>query len=681
MRVAKDKTLSSSERLLQLIRPAAGDAAKPASAAPGSSVPKPKRRMRFLPLGAQSYIGVDIASTQIVCVKTRGHDSGFEILGTVITPLPAGAEPGTPEFVTLLHKTLSQLCAPGERPVIWAASQTAKVNIQYLTIPKVASRQVDNAVFWTAKKEMGFDEGMEIFDFERRGEITEKGALRLGALAYTASRETAKVLRDDFSRAGFHVRGLTMESFAHQNLFRRRVVSGAGGATAVLHVGRNWSRLEIGSNKNLLFVRVIKTSMSGMEQSIFDALTERLASRMPAAPEPAQAPAEGPIVPAGETVVDLDAQTLDGTGFVLELDTPVEPAAPSPAAASQTAAPESAVRPEDARELLCALYKGCESLSDDNPGRGLDESEIMAMLEPAAARLVRQVEMTIKHFREALGFEDVTRIMVSGPLGGSHHFVKFIGEQLGIGSMPLDPLGAYLAEGGVAPGLAAPCPVYAQALGLALSDVSITPSVFFTYRQKAEVRSARVLEQCALVGVAAVLVGLAVWSFKTKIAATGLRSEQAAVVRDLDSLGGKPDLAALTTRVAAFRARRQAAHTYIERTKIPALWGAAIDLAPEGVAVGTLSAEFAPPADLLPPKSKGRGDAQKREAPARLALSGLVTGDPLLFESRLASYVMALEQSPWVASVSVKNEGQEVLEGGGTGLHFTISLVLAEKPQ
>ena len=55
-----------------------------------------------------------------------------------------------------------------------------------------------------------------------------------------------------------------MESFAHQTLFRRRLLPSQVGATAVLHVGRNWSRLEIGNHGNLLYVRVIKASMENL---------------------------------------------------------------------------------------------------------------------------------------------------------------------------------------------------------------------------------------------------------------------------------------------------------------------------------------------------------------------------------------------------------------------------------
>ena len=74
----------------------------------------------------------------------------------------------------------------------------------------------------------------------------------------------------------------------------------------------------------------------------------------------------------------------------------------------------------------------------------------MALLEPAAARLVRQVEMTLKHFRESLGFEAVTKLTVSGMLGASRPFLGYIGEQLGLPCVALDPLGAH-ADSGTGP--------------------------------------------------------------------------------------------------------------------------------------------------------------------------------------------------------------------------------------
>ena len=516
-----------------------------------------------------------------------------------------------------------------------------------------------------------------MFDFERRGEVTEKGAARIGAMAYTMVRESVRRTREDFAKAGFPLTGLTMESFAHQNLFRRRIMPLNTGATAVLHVGRNWSRLEIGYAGNLMFVRVIKTSMSGMEQAILEALEARQGGTATtlAQPEP-----PGPVetVGAGEIVMDLDAPSLDGTGFVLELDAPEEPAEH---AAAPDAALSSSVNLEHARQLLQCLIFGCDTLDDANPGKGLREADIMDMLEPAASRLVRQVEMTLKHFRESLGFEDVTRLMVSGIMGASSRFVGYIGEQLGMTCVALDPLGDYLAKGGNVPDLAAPCVLYAQALGLALSNPALTPNALHTYREKAEARSARALEQGTLVALAVVLLGLGYFSFDARMSQLRLSSEREGLIRERDSLGGKPDLAALSRQVTAFQSRRDAARAFATRARIPALWGAVLALAPEDVALGTLSADVPLPRDETSDAPKPQQGKPAPVKPGSLELSGVVTGDPLLFDSKLASFVMALEHSPLFGGATVKKGEQEILDGGITGLRFAISLVLAEKSQ
>ena len=682
--MAKDKRTTPNERLLQLIRRSDkdGDASVPVASGTGTGRGR-ALRWRLFPLGRQVHVGVDISQSQMVCVKLRGQDTDYEVLGASIVPLPEGATPGTEAFVTLLRATLSGLCAPGETPRIWAASQATRVNLQYVTIPKVPSRQVDNAVFWTAKKEMAFDEASVVFDFERRGEVSEKGAARIGVLAYTAMREAVRRIQDDFVKAGYPLAGLTMDPFAHQNLYRRRVVAGKVGATANLHVGREWSRLEICNNGDLMFVRVIKTSMAGMEQAVLEALEARqgagngrLAPQAPVS-VPSRAPA-APIVPVnGESVVDLDSLGQGDTGFVLELDAPMEaPQAPSVVAAAPKA---GGIRLEDARRVLRGLIFGCASLEGECADMGLDEAEILSMLEPAAARLVRQVEMTLKHFRESLGFDAVTQLTVSGLLGASEMFINYIGEQLGLPCAALDPLGARRSKGWLGgPDLPAPGVVYAQALGLALSDNAITPNALYTYKAKAEIRSARALEQGTLVALALVLLGLAFFTMDALWNRQNLAQDQGNMSRELESLGGKPDLAVLSGKVAAVKARREAVQVFLRRGRVLGLWGTVLSLAPEGVGLGNLTAEFAPPRDEPKPGAQSKPVAQPATVPGRVVLTEMVTGDSRVFDSKLASYVVALESSALFETVAVKQSELEALGSGATGLRFMIVLTVVE---
>jgi Tfp pilus assembly PilM family ATPase len=689
--VAKEGKLTPNQRLLDLIRKPAGTGDAPGQSArtpAGLSLKTP--RVRLFSFGKPVHVGVDISPTQLVCTKVRGQDIGFEVLGTSIVPVPQGVEPGSEDFVALLRRTLSSLCGSGPVPQIWAAAQSSRANLQFVTIPKVASRQVDNAVFWTAKKEMAFDEAGVVFDFERRSELAEKGVTKLGAMAYTAPRDAVNTLRRDFIKAGFPLAGLTLEPFGHQNLFRRRITPSGEGAVANLHVGQNWSRLEIFSNGSLMFMRVIKTSMSGMEQAVLESLDARqagiLAETLALAPEKpgsAASPhedalpktAEGlDLTPSGETVIDLDGAGVGEMKLVLELDLDPTPqqAPPKPVAAP----PRPKVTMAQVREIFRAIIFECETMDTCHPGYGLLPEDVMEMLEPVASRLVRQVEMTLKHYRESLGFEAVTHVTVSGLLGASKLFVQYIGEQLGLPCTVLDPLGGRPLQGRTVSGPSTPSTVYTQALGLAFSDAAATPNLLFTYREKAAAHASRNLEQWTLVGVAVVLAVMAFIAFQAFSTRLSLSREYETLSKQLAAFTPDTDIAVLERKTAALKAKREAVRTFVAHNRGVGIFGEALALAPDGVKVGTLTAEVGPAAR---PDEAGQAAKAGVKPASRLVLEGMIIGDSRLFEALLVSYVVALEGSPLFEDVSVKKSEIETRDGGGTGLRFVIALSLSEK--
>jgi Tfp pilus assembly PilM family ATPase len=673
--MAKDNASTPNERLLAMIR----RGAEKVNAAASPQEPLLKRTGLFSFAKAVS-IGVDISQTQLTCIRIRGRDAGFEVLGAAVVSLREGTEPGSDAFVQVLRRTLAELCGPGPVPEIWAAVQSSRVDLQYVTIPKVASGKVDNAVFWTAKKEMGFEESAVVFDYERRGEITEKGMTRIGAMAYTVPREAVDTVKSDFAKAGFPLAGLTLEPFAHQNFFRRHIGAESQGATANLHVGQNWSRLEIFHDGNLMFVRVIKTSMSGMEQAVREALEANLASIPQPVPETGMSIAPGAAV---EPLYNLDDHGDEGPGLVLELES--EPPAPSLPASSPPLPPPGESRPrvtlEQARELLWSIVYGCEHIDSCHPGEGLGPEDVMGMLEPVASRLVRQVEMTLKHYRESLGYEDVRRLTVSGPLGGSKLFVAFIGEQTGLPCVPLDPLGPRAPKVPLSGGMAQPGPAWTQALGLAFSDLSVTPSALYTYLQKTSVRVSRLLEQWTLIILAAVLAAMAFFSFDAASTRRALTRDRDKLNQELHALGGSTDMAGLSRQTAELHAKREVLRAYAVRNSVVGMWAQALALAPDGVGLGTLTTEFGPPEAVHPQKQNDK-KAKETAAPVRLVIDGMITGDQRLYDSMLASYVVALEGSPLFENVSVKKNEMEVLADGTSGLRYVIGIELArgERP-
>lgn len=677
--MAKDSKISPNQRLLELIRNPGASAPAKALGATAKAALRPRGSLfgALMPRSKGISVGVDISPTAVACLKIRGHDAGFELLGAVIVPLPEGVGPGSAAFAALLRRTLSDLCGPGPAPRIWAAAQSSRANVQFLTIPKVPSRQVDNAVYWTAKKEMAFEDAGVVFDFERRSELTEKGVARLGALAYAAPREAMDTVREDFAKAGFPLAGLTLEPFAHQNIFRRKLAPGAGTTMANLHVGQNWSRLEILQGGNLMFVRVIKTSMSGMVQAVQEALEAHRRSSPQTAEAPAMSedgqPAEeqglslSPEM-AGAPVLDLDGQDQQGGGLVLELDAEPAPVVEEPPVATPD------VSLAQAREVFEGIVFGCERLEECHPGAGLGPEEVMAMLEPVASRLVRQVEMTLKHYRETLGFAAVTGLTVSGVLGASPLFVRYIGEQVGLPCVPLDILAGRQVAARDPEGKTWPGPAWSQALGLALSDLAITPNVLFTYLAKAAAHTSHLLEQGTLIALAVVLSAMAFFSFDASSKLRTLTHEHEGLQGQLAALGATVDMANLSHMTAELRTKRTALQEYAERNRAAGVFEQVLALAPEGVSLGTITYEDGPPPVKAQPKAGGAPAPAPAANAGRVVLEGMVSGDARLFDSMLASYVVALEGSSLFEEVSVKKSELTALDGGANGLRFLIGL-------
>ena len=142
----------------------------------------------------------------------------------------------------------------------------------------------------------------------------------------------------------------------------------------------------------------------------------------------------------------------------------------------------------------------------------------------------------------------------------------------------------------------------------------------------------------------------------------------------------------MTRLTAELRHKRENLQRYVSRNRTAGVWGEALALAPDGVTLGTITAEFGPPDKMkTAPAGKGApagpaGPVGKDTTPqrARLVIDGMITGDSRLFDSMLASYVVALEGSPLFEEVTVKKSEIEALEGGATGLRFVVGLNLTE---
>lgn len=718
--VRKGQTPTSSEKLLRMIRGAGVTAAAGRDEAMAREVAADAPRARgggFSFWRSRAVVGVDVSRRGVAVAAVRGRDGEFEVLALEKADIDPSLSFDSDEFSRILGAVVSRACLHIPHPEIWCGVSSSQADMRLVGVPKVPSSQRDNAVFWTARKELSFDEKNVIFDYEDRGELVDKGAVKTAVFAHTIPRDAVARRRMAFERAGYSLAGMTLTAFADQNVFRSGCLPPPPGGAATLHVGDNWSRLEIYRDGNLVFTRGIKAAMTALAGAVQEGLAEA------AAPEPAPV-AESPQAPlraaesripegSAEVVIDLDGHgsgladsgeprllTLDLSGSTSD-SVPLAP--PQSAQAAQSDEDGADVRPsaagsagdsaggsadgvddEDAREVLMTLVQGHPELAPGRPGHGLSAEEVMDLADPALSRLARQVEMTLKHYRETLGNDPVGALYVSGSLAAAPAFLEYLEGHLGIPCEPFDPLGAPgVSRSGDCPdlqamSLAGRC-AFQQALGVALSRPRMTPNLFVTYKERREARRVALVNRATLGVFCLLLLLLAGYSVFESGRNQTRASELAAISKQVESQGIMVDTAVLNTAAQEAKQTQDAIRAFAAKNLGLGAVSEVTALTPPEVKLISLTVDMGPPA-REPVLAAAGGKAAQAKPVAKyikkIIIDGVVEGDSQLFESVLAGYLVNLQNSPLLGDSTVSKRDVETI-GGVQALHFVVSLALA----
>ncbi|MDO9230740.1 MAG: hypothetical protein Q8M86_04845 [Syntrophales bacterium] len=104
-------------------------------------------------------VGIDIGHESLRLIKTkRISDNKWSLIDYQTIPFNRGIRKGTSDFINFLKAELNQFCGSYKKINIWAIMSAANVNVRHILIPKVPKNQIENAVFWTIKKEASFND-------------------------------------------------------------------------------------------------------------------------------------------------------------------------------------------------------------------------------------------------------------------------------------------------------------------------------------------------------------------------------------------------------------------------------------------------------------------------------------------------------------------------------------------
>jgi len=107
-----------------------------------------------------------------------------------------------------------------------------------------------------------------VFDFDILGDITKDGLQKIEVIAFIAPQVEIEKLQNIFSKSGFPLTGVSIIPFAFQNLLRAQLIESEVNNICSLYIGRDWSRIDIFSNQNLVLSRGIKAGINSMLEAI-----------------------------------------------------------------------------------------------------------------------------------------------------------------------------------------------------------------------------------------------------------------------------------------------------------------------------------------------------------------------------------------------------------------------------
>ena len=272
--MAKQDEISSTERLLELIRTD--------SEIELEDTDKPKRRKTSrlkslfpssLSIKKNITIGVDLGHDDLKLVKVqRVSDDRHEMIEYARVPFDPEIPRESDHFHQFLMPTLSEFCGSDKTADIWCTISSARVETRQFQVPKVAARQLPNAIYWSYQREASFSEEEKVFDFEILGEVQDEQSVKMDVLAYTVPQDEVTALKETFAKAGFPLTGVSIVPFAFQTLIRTRRLEATDQHVSSLYIGRDWSRIDIFSGGNLVLSRGIKagvrTMMEGLQKEI-----------------------------------------------------------------------------------------------------------------------------------------------------------------------------------------------------------------------------------------------------------------------------------------------------------------------------------------------------------------------------------------------------------------------------
>ncbi|MFW6147552.1 MAG: pilus assembly protein PilM [Thermodesulfobacteriota bacterium] len=634
--LSRYEKISSTEKLLNLIRSDTSTADEP----PDSEVPSfiktfQANKAKIIPFQKGITVGVDIGDQDLKLAKVKQLSAHqWKLVNYMRVPFEPDLSPEKPEFHDLLRSTLYDFCSPSKKIRLWTSISSAHAGVHRILIPNVEKTKIADAVFWTSKEEITFNEKETILDYEVQGEVTEKGTKKIAAIVYTASKKEVEHIKTVFDDIGFPLTGITIAPLAYQNLFMARWLPVKEETLGSLSIGTDSSRIDIFRNGRLVFSRNLKIGLYSMCEALMKEYNKRKSR-------------EAPEISTEIEDINMPGQEKDALLKSIE-ELP-------------------AMSIEDAARVLLGLGPDAPSLTESDPGFELASEEIFEMIQPAVKRLTSQMEQTFNYY-ENVDNKRVTAIFISGGIDAYYKpFIDSIGAQCRINADIIDPFDEedHFLDNMDLPGSVSKRISFIPAIGLALSDNSYTPNFLFTYKDKGRIVRIRRMNRiisAAFLCILAVCMGIFLWELHL---ADRKDARIARLDRELSQYIRKVDEKLIIQTAARVKTQQKRLKEYSEKYSCMSVLTDLSAMTPSDIRLLKVMANFGGTE-----KEKNNKDNSKS-----ISIEGIVVGKQDTFDSSLAGYVMKLDSSPLFGPITIAKTNLEYYNKRQV-LRFTLAIEL-----
>lgn len=236
---------------------------------------------RLQPL-TKTTIAADIQPGIIHLVVTQSDKQGHTLLAC--QSIPYSTDPDIqpkdlfddPQFKAVLFSSLSAMVGDHGHHEIWCSYFFCNpVAVHNINIPKIADKEIANAVFWSAKRELEFDETVSLFDYSLLQELTEGTQVKIQTLVTLVPRPEVEGVEAMFRNAGFPLTGLTFPAAAIQNFLNQDHLIPADSPVVYFTIRKHNSFIDLFYRGKMFFSREIKTGIDSFVESLLDHATSR----------------------------------------------------------------------------------------------------------------------------------------------------------------------------------------------------------------------------------------------------------------------------------------------------------------------------------------------------------------------------------------------------------------------